>query len=88
MMVAGGVASLIGPASAALYETGHLRLLPNAGLLEVWLLAVIAVLGVGVGAFSVLKGNKVGGTICILTNGPVLIFYGFLGAFFTMGGSR
>ena len=83
-----GITSLIGPAAAALYETGHFRLFPNAPLLEVWLLAVIACFGVGVGALSIWRGAKATGIVCLLANAAVLTLYAFVGAFFTLGGTR
>jgi hypothetical protein len=54
----------------------------------VWLLAAIAVIGIGVGVLAFNTGSKIAGTICVLTNIPALAYWGFVGAFFSMGGSR
>jgi len=42
---------------------------------------------IGIGVFAFSTGSKVAGTICVLTNIPVLAYWGFVGAFFSMGGS-
>jgi len=83
-----GIASLAGPSGAALSETGHLHLLASAPLLEMWLLATLAAFGVGIGVLSIYRGTKVAGMVCVLTNAPVLALYGFIAAFFTLGGTR
>jgi len=54
----------------------------------VWLLAVMGAIGIGIGSFAFSKGSKVAGTICVLTNLPVLAYWGFVAVFFSMGGSR
>jgi|SRR5208283_355003 len=56
-------------------------------LTGVWLMAVIGLIGIGIGVFAFSTGSKVAGTICVLTNIPVLAYWGFIGAFFSMGGS-
>lgn len=86
--LAAGITSLIGPTGAALYETGHLHLFANAPLLEVWVLAALGALCAGIGALSIWRGAKVAGIVCFLTNAAVLALYGFVGAFFTLGGTR
>lgn len=86
--LAAGITSLVGPTGAALSETGHLHLFASAPLLEMWLLATIAVFGVGIGVLSIYRGAKVVGTVCLLTNALVLALYGFIAAFFTLGGTR
>jgi hypothetical protein len=85
---AAGIASVVGPACAVLPYTGYLppSLLPD--LAGVWVLAAIGAIGIGIGVFAFRKGSKVAGTICVLTNFPVLAYWGFVGAFFSMGGSR
>jgi hypothetical protein len=54
----------------------------------VWLLAAIGAIGIGIGVFAFRKGSKVTGTICVLTNIPVLAYRGFMGVFASMGGWR
>jgi len=85
---AAGIAALLGPACAVLPYTDYLPppLMPD--LAGVWLLAAVGAIGVGVGVFAFRKGSKVAGAICVLTNIPVLAYWGFVGAFFSMGGSR
>jgi hypothetical protein len=63
-------------------------LVESAPLLDVWFLAVIAAFGVAFGVFSIWRGAKVAGAICFLTNAPVLALYGFIAAFFSLGGTR
>jgi hypothetical protein len=86
--IAAGIASLVGPACAVLPYTDYLPVFLSSGLAVVWLLAAIGAIGSGVGVFAFSMGNKVAGTICFLTNIPVLAYWGFIGAFFSMGGSR
>lgn len=85
--VAAGIASLVGPACALLPYTDYLPRSLN-DLAGVWLFAAIGVIGIGIGVFAFNTGGKVAGTICGLTNIPVVAYWGFIGAFFSMGGSR
>jgi hypothetical protein len=55
---------------------------------ETWLLAILAALGVGFGVVSIGRGAKAAGWVCLLANAPVLALYGFIAAFFTLGGTR
>jgi hypothetical protein len=84
--IAAGIASLVGPACAVLPYTDYLPDFPSS--VVVWLLAGIGAIGIGIGVFAFSKGSRVAGTICVLTNIPVLAYWGFIGAFFSMGGSR
>ena len=86
--LAAGISSFAGPSGAALSETGHLHLFESAPLFEMWLLATIAAFGVGIGLLSIHRGAKFAGMVCLLTNAPVLVLYGFIAAFFTRGGTR
>lgn len=52
----------------------------------VWLLAAIGAIGVGIGAFAIWRGSKVAGTVCLLSNFPVLAYWGFIAFFTAMGG--
>ena len=86
--IAAGIAALVGPACAVLPYTDYLPVFLNSGLAVVWLLAAIGAIGIGIGVFAFSIGSKVAGTICVLTNIPVLAYWGFVGAFFSLGGSR
>ena len=86
--IAAGIASLVGPACAVLPYTDYLPDFLNSGLALVWLLAGVGAIGIAIGVFAVSAGSKVAGTICILTNIPVLAYWGFVGGFFSLGGSR
>jgi len=85
--IAAGIASFVGPACAVLPYTDYLpaRLSPD---LAVWLLAAIGAIGIGIGVFAFSKGSKVAGAICVLTNIPVLAYWGFIAFFVSMGGGR
>ena len=85
--IAAAIASLVGPAFAVLPYTDYMPTLPFF-LADVWLLAGIGVICIGIGVFGFSTGSKVAGTICVLTNIPVLGYWGFIVAFFSMGGSR
>ena len=82
--IAAGIASLVGPACAVLPYTDYMPDFPGF-LTGVWLLATIGVIGIGIGVFAFSTGGQVAGTICVLTNIPVLAYWGFIGAFFSMG---
>ena len=86
MTLAAGIAALIGPACAVLPYTDYLppRLSPD--LAGVWLLAAIGAIAIGIGVFAFSKGSKVAGTICVLTNIPVLAYWGFTAVFVSLGG--
>ena len=88
LTIAAGIASLVGPACAVLPYTDYLPAFLNSGLPLVWLLASVGAIGVGIGVFAISRDSKVVGTICILTNIPVLAYWGFIGGFVSMGGSR
>ena len=82
---AAGVAALVGPACAVLPYTDYLPSFLE-GLAGVWLLAAIGAIGIGIGVFAIRKGSKVAGTICVLTNIPVVAYWGFVAVFVSMGG--
>jgi len=88
MTIAAGIASLVGPACGVLPYTDYLPVFISSGLAVVWLLATIGVICIGIGVFAFSTSSKVAGAICVLTNIPVLAYWGFIGAFFSMGGSR
>ena len=80
--------SLVGPASAALYERGNLEFLPGDPIFHVWLVAFIGAVGAGIGIASFVRGARIVGAACLLSNGAVLALYGFIAMFFALGGSR
>jgi hypothetical protein len=84
---AAGIAAFVGPACALLPYTDYLPdfLKDFAG---VWMLAAIGAIGIGIGVFAFRKGSRVAGTICVLTNMPVVAYWGFVAVFFSTGGSR
>jgi hypothetical protein len=82
---ASGIASVVGPACAVLPYTDYLL---STGLAVVWLLATIEAVGIGIGVFAFSKGSRVAGTICVLTNFPVLAYWGFVGVFASTGAWR
>lgn len=86
--MAAGIAALVGPVCAVLPYTDYLpsSLLPD--LAGVWVLAATGAIGIGIGVFAFNKGSKIAGAICVVTNLPVFAFWGFIGGFFSMGGSR
>jgi len=88
MTIAAGIAALVGPACAVLPYTDYLPDFLDTGLAGVWLFAAIGAIGIGIGVFAFSTGSKIAGTICVLTNIPVVAYWGFIGAFFSMGGSR
>jgi hypothetical protein len=77
----------LGLLALSLPYTDYLPEFLNSGLPLVWPLAAIGVIGIGIGVFAFSTGSKVAGAICVLTNIPVFAYWGFVGAFFSMGGS-
>ena len=86
--LAAAIAALVGPACAVLPYTDFLPPFLGPDLAGVWLLAAIGAIGIGIGVFAFRKGSKVAGTICVLTNIPVLAYWGFIAVFVSMGGGR
>jgi len=82
---AAGFAALVGPACAVLPYTDYLPPFLE-DLAGVWLLAAIGAIGIGIGVFAFRKGSKVAGTICVLTNIPVVAYWGFIAVFVSTGG--
>ena len=86
--LAAGIAALVGPACAVLPYTDYLPPFLMPDLAGVWLLAAIGAIGIGIGVFAFRKGSRLAGTICVLTNIPVLAYWGFIAVFVSTGGSR
>jgi hypothetical protein len=85
--IAAGIAAFVGPACAVLPYTDYLPLFLHSDLVA-WLLAAIGAIGIGIGVFAFSKGSRVAGAVCVLTNIPVLAYWGFITVFFAIGGSR
>jgi ABC-type transport system involved in cytochrome c biogenesis permease subunit len=88
MTVAAGIAALVGPACAVLPYTDYLPARLGPDLAGAWLLAAIGAIGIGIGVFAFSTSSKVAGTICVLTNIPVLAYWGFIAGYVSMGGGR
>jgi hypothetical protein len=82
---AAGIAAVVGPACGALPYTDYLPLFLK-DLPGIWLLVAIGAIGLGIGVFALSKGSKVAGTICVVTNIPVLAYWGFVAVFVSAGG--
>ena len=85
---AAAIAAVAGPTYAFLVQTDHLRPFESHAIVDIWVVAAIGAIGVGMGIYAFCKGSKIAGTVCFLTNVPALAFYGFITFFFAMGGSR
>ena len=81
--LAAAITSLAGPCGTVLTETGNLGPLENVSNIELWLLVGVPAFGVALGVFSIYRGAKVAGVICLLTNGAALAFFGLILAFFS-----
>ena len=76
------ITALVGPAAVIQSEKAHsLFFLDDLGIYELWFVAILAALGVGVGIVSFIRGATIIGTVCILSNTAVLAFYGFIIAY-------
>lgn len=79
------IAAVVGPSFAILPYTDYLPLFLK-DLAGVWLLAAVGAIGIGIGVFALSRSSKVAGTICVLTNIPVLAYWGFIAVFVSGGG--
>lgn len=84
--LAAGIASLVAPAFSVLAFTDNLPKIPILPLATVWLFPTIGAIGIGIGVFAFIKGSKVAGTICVLTNIPVLACWLLLAVIVSLGG--
>jgi len=78
---AAAITSLAGPCGSILTETGNLGPLESVSHIEMWTLVGVPAFGVALGIFSMYKGAKVAGLICILTNAAALAFFALILAF-------
>ena len=86
--LAAAIISLVGPCGAVLTETGNLGFLESFHNIEIWCLVIIPAFGVALGIFSIYKGAKVAGVICLFTNSFTLALFGLLLYLFNHGWSR
>lgn len=82
------LAFAIGPGLAALHEARIVSVGPAATLWPLVVIVMGAVLGTAVGLRLVRRGFRLSGAVLAAPNLLVLLFYGFLLAFFGLGGSR
>ena len=71
-----------------LYETGNLDLFRAMPLINIWLVVLLGVVGGIAGVTALRRRMLLLGVVCLVANGAVLGLYGFLAAFFSLGGSR
>ena len=76
------IAALAGPAAAIRSEKAPLLFfLDDPIVYEMWFVATLSVLGVGIGIVSFIRGAKIIGPVCILSNSAVLAFYALIVAY-------
>ncbi|MDH3456791.1 MAG: hypothetical protein OER90_08115 [Gemmatimonadota bacterium] len=88
MHVVAACSTVLGPYAAWLYQAGHMDLFRSAYLLNLWVVIVLALAGVAIGAYAVIRGARVIGVGSVVVNAAVVALYGFLALFFGLGGSR
>ena len=81
LSLAAAITSFAGPCGAVLTETGNLGPLESVSHIELWFLVGLPAFGVALGIFSIYRGAKVAGFICLLTNTAALAFFGLIVAF-------
>jgi hypothetical protein len=73
------IASVIVPACAVLPYTDYSPdFVGDFFLASVYVLVALGVIGIAIGVFAFRKGSRIAGALCVLTNIPVLAYYGFL----------
>ena len=80
--------AILGPGAAALHESGALFQDQLDGLWPVGLVVTVSGISLLTGIGAARRKPRWPGLVAIAANAPVLIFYGFLLAFFGLGGSR
>lgn len=53
-----------------------------------FIVAGAGAVGVAAGSIGILRGDRITGLVLVLLNAPVLVLYGFLALFFSLGASR
>ena len=80
--------AVLGPCGAWLYESGHLAFFEDAYLLNLGIVVALAMAGVVIGVYAIVRGARLIGVVTLVFNSGVAALYGFLGVFFGLGGSR
>ena len=86
--VVAACSSVLGPCSAWLYESGNIDLFGDAYLLNLWVVVALAMAGVVIGFYAVVRGARLFGVGSLVLNSGIVALYGFLGMFFGLGGTR
>jgi hypothetical protein len=79
------LAAAIGPLAAVAHQRG---IIADGGLWSVAGVVLMAAVGAALGIRGVRRAPRWPGALALAANTPVLMFYGFLLAFFGLGGSR
>jgi len=82
------LSAFVGPAASLLYETGRLRVFTSWHVGDAWFVAAIAAVALAVTVVAKFRGAGIAAGVSMVTNGAILALYGFIAAFFTLGGSR
>ena len=82
------LASIAGPLMAFLHESGSLSIGASAGLWQIAAIVFVAGIGLFVGLRTARRSPRWIGLLTIVSNGLILVLYGFLLVFFGLGGSR
>jgi hypothetical protein len=73
------ITSVIVPAGAVLPYTDYSpNFIADYFLAVVYVLAALGVIGIAIGVLAFRKRSRIAGAVCVLTNIPVLAYYGFL----------
>lgn len=83
-----GIAAVVGPVFGVLPYVSDITVIAYWFSAYVWLMVFAGIGGMAIGAFASHKGGNIVGTICFLTNIPVLAYYGFLAFWAASGASR
>lgn len=79
---------MLGPGGAWLYESGYIDLFDDAYVFNLGVVIALAVTGITLGAYAVVRGARVLGIGSLVFNSGVAALYGFLAVFFGLGGTR
>ena len=80
--------AVLGPCGAWLYESGRIDWFGQYYSLNLWIVVALAMCGVVIGVYAVMRGAPLVGIGTVVINSGVAALYGFLGLFFGLGGSR
>ncbi len=79
---------MLGPGGAWLFESGRIDFFGLSYLPNLWVVVAMAMCGVVIGIYAVVRGAPLFGIGTVVLNSGVVALYGFLGLFFGLGGSR